>query len=39
MLTMTSAALDLPGYWIFEAKTREGPLSGGLSFAKRTTNC
>jgi len=32
MLTMTPAASDLSGYWIFEAKTREGPLRGRLKF-------
>jgi len=32
MLTMTSAAADLSGHWIFEAKTREGPLRRRLEF-------
>ena len=32
MLTMTSAVADLSGHWIFEAKTREGPLRGMLEF-------
>jgi len=32
MLTMTSAAADLSGHWIFEAKTREGPLRGRFEF-------
>ena len=32
MLTMTSAAADLSGHWIFEAKTRDGSLRGRLEF-------